>query len=133
MASDRVGRLPLLAIGLVAQALAFLGFLASAGVGLLYPSALLFGLAFGGTSILFPAIIGDFFGRLAVGRILGLSWAIAASSAAFGPVIAGYLFDRTGSYGSAFALSAGLNIGAACLVLLLERPKPRAPITRPAA
>jgi MFS family permease len=131
MASDRVGRLPLLAIGLVAQALAFLGFLASTGVGLLYPSALLFGLAFGGTSILFPAIIGDFFGRLAVGRILGLSWAIAASSAAFGPVIAGYLFDRTGSYGSAFALSAGLNLAAACLVALLKRPgspvKPSAP------
>jgi MFS family permease len=131
MASDRLGRLPLLAIGLVAQALAFLGFLASTGVGLLYPSALLFGLAFGCTSILFPAIIGDFFGRLAVGRILGLSWAIAASSAAFGPVIAGYLFDRTGSYGSAFALSAGLNLAAACLVALLKRPgspvKPSAP------
>jgi MFS family permease len=123
MASDRVGRLPLLAVGLAMQALAFLGFLASTGVGLLYPSALLFGLAFGGTSILFPAIIGDFFGRLAVGRILGLSWAIAASSAAFGPVIAGYLFDRTGYYGIAFMLCAALNIAAACVVLLLKKPK----------
>ncbi len=130
-ASDRIARLPLLAIGLVMQALAFLGFLASSGVGLLYPSALLFGLAFGATSILFPAIVGDFFGRLAVGRILGFSWAIAASAACFGPVIAGYLFDRTGSYASAFILSAALNLVAACLVLLLKRPA--APTTRRAA
>jgi len=128
--SDRLGRLPTLAAGLAMQALAFLGFVGSGGVGLLYPSALLFGLAFGGSSVLLPAIIGDFFGRLAVGRILGFTWAIAASAAAFGPVIAGYLFDRTGSYSSAFALSAGLNIAAACLVLLLN--KPRSPIIPPA-
>jgi len=124
--SDRIGRLPLLGLGLLMQALAFLGFLASTGAGLLYASALLFGLAFGGTSILFPAIVGDFFGRLAVGRILGLSWAISASAAAFGPVIAGYLFDRTGAYDSAFLLSAALNVGAASLVLLLRKPTPMA-------
>jgi cyanate permease len=66
-----------------------------------------------------------------VGRILGFSWAIAASAACFGPVIAGYLFDRTGSYASAFILSAALNLVAACLVLLLKRPA--APTTRRAA
>lgn len=126
VASDRLGRLPLLGMGLVTQAVAFLGFLGSTGVELLYPSAVLFGLAAGGTSILFPAIVGDFFGRLSVGTILGFLWAIAASAAAFGPAIAGYLFDRTGSYDSAFALSAGLNIAAACLVLLLRKPAPSA-------
>ena len=121
--SDRLGRLATLGTALVLQAVAFLGFLSSTGVGLLYPSALLFGVAFGGTSILFPAIVGDFFGRLAVGTILGLVWAIAASAAAFGPVVAGYVYDLTGSYGGAFALSAALNIMAACLVLLLRRPE----------
>ncbi len=122
--SDRLGRLPTLATALSLQALGFLGFLSSGGVGLLYPSALLFGLAYGGTSVLFPAIVGDLFGRLAVGTILGFIWAIAASAAAFGPVIAGYLYDTTGSYGGAFLLGAGLNLGAACLVLLLARQAP---------
>jgi MFS family permease len=120
--SDRLGRLATLGTALSLQALAFLGFLSSTGVGLLYPSALLFGFAFGATSILLPAIVGDFFGRLAVGSILGFVWAIAASAAAFGPVVAGYLYDLTGSYGGAFALSAALNLAAACLVLLLRRP-----------
>jgi predicted MFS family arabinose efflux permease len=121
--SDRLGRLATLGTALSLQALAFLGFLSSTGVGLLYPSALLFGFAFGATSILLPAIVGDFFGRLAVGSILGFVWAIAASAAAFGPVVAGYLYDLTGSYGGAFALSAALNLAAACLVLLLRRPE----------
>ncbi|MGH6918906.1 MAG: MFS transporter, partial [Geminicoccaceae bacterium] len=121
--SDRLGRVPTLGTALSMQALAFLGFLASTGVGLLYPSAMLFGLSWGGASILFPAIVGDFFGRLAVGTIFGLVWAIAASAAAFGPVVAGYLYDVTGSYGGAFALSAGLNLAAACLVLFLRKPR----------
>lgn len=123
--SDRVGRLPLLGAGLVLEALAFLGFWASTGVGSLYPSAVLFGLAVGATSILMPAIIGDFFGRLAVGAILGFAWAISASAASFGPFIAGYLFDRTGSYDSAFLLSVALNLAAASLVLLLKKPVPK--------
>jgi MFS family permease len=122
--SDRIGRLPTLAIGLTVQAAGFLGFLFSTGIGLLYPAALLYGLAYGGTSVMLPAIIGDFFGRLAVGAILGFVWAIAASAACFGPVVAGYLYDSTGSYSSAFLLSAALNLGAACLVLPLWRSMP---------
>jgi MFS family permease len=122
--SDRVGRRPTLGATLALQALAFGGFWASTDAGLLFPSALLFGFATGGTSILFPAIVGDFFGRRSVGAIFGFVWAIAASAAAFGPLIAGYLYDVTGSYAEAFVLSAALNLAAACLVLLLEKPTP---------
>jgi MFS family permease len=121
--SDRLGRRLTLGTVLSTEALAFLGFLASTSVSLLYPSALLFGFAYGGTATLFPAIVGDFYGRLAVGAILGFAWAIAASAAAFGPLIAGYLYDVTGSYDSAFALSAALNLIAACLVLFLKKPR----------
>ncbi len=122
--SDRLGRRLTLGIALGLQALAFVGFWASTGAGLLFASASLFGLATGGTSILFPAIVGDFFGRRSVGAIFGFVWAIAASAAAFGPLIAGYLYDVTGSYADAFVLSAALNLAAACLVLFLRKPTP---------
>jgi len=121
--SDRLGRQWTLGVALSLQALAFGGFWASTGASLLFPSALLFGLATGATSTLFPAIVGDFFGRLSVGAIFGFVWAIAASAAAFGPLIAGYLYDLTGSYADAFALSAALNVVAACLVLFLRKPR----------
>ncbi|MEM7022011.1 MAG: MFS transporter [Pseudomonadota bacterium] len=123
-ASDRLGRLHVLVLGLGLQALAFLGFYYSTGVGLLYVSAFLFGAAFGGTGVLFSALVGDFFGRQAVGTILGFAWSIAAPMAAFGPLVAGHLFDRTGSYSAAFLLGAALNLGALCLVFWLKKPMP---------
>ena len=89
---------------------------------LLYPSAAIFGSSYGAISALFPALVGDFFGRLAIGAIVGFIFALAGSPAAFGPMIAGYLFDATNSYTLAFELSAGLNLAALILLACLKRP-----------
>ena len=121
--SDRMGRLPTLGLCLLLQALAFLGFTISAGLSLLYLAAAVFGFSYGGVTSLFPALIGDFFGRLATGAIVGFIFAIAGSSAAFGPLIAGYMYDATKSYNAAFLLSAMLNLAALLLVLMLRKPQ----------
>ena len=120
--SDYLGRLPTLGLSLSFQALAFLGFYFSTGLSLLYPSAIVFGFSYGGATTLFPAITGDFFGRLSVGAIVGFIFGIAGSTAAFGPFIAGYIYDATGSYGSAFLLSAGLNLIGLVLLVFLKKP-----------
>ena len=121
--SDRVGRVATLAICLTLQALSFLGFTFSTGLALLYPAAALFGFSYGGVTALFPALIGDFFGRIAVGAIVGFIFALAGSPAAFGPLVAGYIFDATHSYSAAFELSAGLNLVALFLVFWLKHPQ----------
>jgi MFS transporter, OFA family, oxalate/formate antiporter len=90
---------------------------------LLYLSAGLFGLSYGGVIALFPALIGDYFGRIAVGAIVGFILAIAGAPAAFGPLIAGYLFDFTPSYRLAFELSAILNLLALSLIFFLRKPQ----------
>jgi MFS family permease len=82
-----------------------------------------FGLSYGGLTALFPAIIGDFYGRMAVGAIVGFIFAFAGSPAAFGPLIAGYVYNSTGSYHSAFILSAALNVVALSLLFLLKKPQ----------
>jgi MFS family permease len=120
--SDRIGRLRSLGICLLLQALAFVGFLASREWTLLYLSAAFFGFSYGGITALFPALVGDFFGRIAVGAIVGFIFAVAGSPAAFGPLIAGYLYDLTGSYRTAFELSAILNLIAFTLVFFLRKP-----------
>jgi MFS transporter, OFA family, oxalate/formate antiporter len=120
--SDRLGRVATLAVCLMLQALSFLGFTFSTGLELLYPAAALFGFSYGGVTALFPALIGDFFGRIAVGAIVGFIFALAGSPAAFGPLIAGYIFDTTHSYSAAFELSAGLNLVALILVFWLKHP-----------
>jgi MFS family permease len=121
--SDRFGRVPTLGMCLLFQALAFGGFTLSMGPRLLYPSAALFGYSYGGITALFPALVGDFFGPMAVGSIVGFIFALAGSPAAFGPLLAGYIYSATGSYGVAFELSAAVNLAALLLVFLLKRPE----------
>jgi MFS family permease len=123
--SDRLGRVPTLGICLTLQALAFLGFTISGGLGLLYYSAALFGFSYGGVTALFPALIGDFFGRLAVGAIVGFIFALAGSPAALGPLIAGYLYTAAHSYRVAFEFSAALNLLALLLLFFLKKPTRR--------
>jgi MFS family permease len=120
--SDRVGRLGSLGVSLLLQVLAFLGFAFSQQLFPLYTSAALFGLSYGGVSALFPALVGDFFGRLAVGAIVGFIFAVAGAPSALGPLIGGYLFDFTGSYRFAFEISAALNLLALSLIIFLRKP-----------
>lgn len=120
--SDRLGRLPTLGASLAMQGLAFSGFALSGGLSLVYPSSIMFGLAYGGAATLFPAIVGDFFGRLSVGAIVGFIFAVAGSSAAFGPFIAGYLYDASGSYEAAFGLAAGLNLLSLGVLFFVKKP-----------
>lgn len=122
--SDRLGRIPTLGLCLLLQALSFLGFAHSTGLTSLYPAAAVFGVSYGGATTLFPAIVGDFFGRLAVGAIVGFIFALAGSTAAFGPLVAGYIYDATGQYSAAFVLSAVLNLAGLVLLLFLKKPKP---------
>ena len=121
--SDRFGRVATLGSCLLLQGLSFIGFTFSTGIGLLYIAGALFGFSYGGVTALFPALIGDFFGRLAVGAIVGFIFALAGSPAAFGPLIAGYLYDATHSYSAAFELSAALNLVAFAMVFWLKKPQ----------
>ena len=120
--SDRVGRLWSLAGCLTLQALSFFGFAHSNTLYPLYVSAALFGISYGGVTALFPALVGDFFGRFAVGEIVGFVFALAGAPAAIGPLIAGYLFDFTGSYRLAFEMGAALNLVALSLVVFMRKP-----------
>jgi nitrate/nitrite transporter NarK len=65
---------------------------------------------------------GVLFGRLTIGAIVGFIFALAGSPAAFGPLIAGYMYDATKSYNGAFVLSASLNLAALALLLALKKP-----------
>lgn len=122
--SDRLGRVPTLGLCFLLQALGFTGFALSGGLVSLYLAAAVFGLAYGGVTALFPAIIGDFYGRTSVGSIAGFIFAVSGSPAAFGPLIAGYIYTVTGRYSAAFLLSAVFNITALVLLCLLKKPGP---------
>ncbi len=125
--SDRVGRLPSLAAVLALQVGAFAVFATASNLALLLPAAVVFGFSYGGTTTMFPAIFSDQFGQAHIGSIVGAIFAGSGSAAAFGPAIAGYLYDLTGSYRLAFATGGGMNLVGLFLVIALRqvtRPRP---------
>lgn len=124
LVSDRIGRKPTVGIAMALQALGFLGFLlAGRGVLLLFGDALVFGYSYGAISTLFPAIVGDFFGRGQAGAIVGFIFALAGAMAGWGPLVAGALYDATGGYDLTWIVAAALNVLAVALLALSRPPR----------
>ncbi|MBI1728274.1 MAG: MFS transporter [Candidatus Rokubacteria bacterium] len=122
-ASDRFGRRPAIGICLVLQVAAFLGFAAAGTLPGLYAASITFGYSYGAISSLFPAVVADFFGRERAGSLVGLLFAMSGSMAAWGPLGAGFIYDRTGSYGPAWVASAVLNLAALGLLVWARPPR----------
>jgi MFS transporter, OFA family, oxalate/formate antiporter len=123
--SDRIGRRPILAGGLIAQVVSFVILGHATAMPGLFVAAVLFGFSYGTVSVIFPAMVADFFGRAHAGGLVGLLFGLAGPTAALGPVGAGWIYDRFGGYGLAWWLSAGLNLAALALLARARAPRPR--------
>jgi len=123
--SDRAGRRPTIAAAMVLQAVAFLAFMVARDLPALYATAVVFGFSYGTISTLFAAIVGDFFGREQAGSLVGFLFALAGSTAAWGTLAAGAIYDATGSYRPAFLLAAALNVVAVALLAACRPPRLR--------
>ena len=83
--------------------------------------ALLHGFAWGLRGPFMQAIRADYFGRNAIGTILGLSAVIIALGQIAGPLVAGILADLTGNYRLGFSVLA-LTAGFGSVLFLMARP-----------
>jgi sugar phosphate permease len=82
--------------------------------------AILHGVAWGVRGPFMQAIRADYFGRRAIGKILGVSTAIIAVGQVGGPMIAGIAADATGQYTTGFTILA-LAAGAGSMFFLAAR------------
>jgi MFS family permease len=90
--------------------------------------AMLHGIAWGVRGPLMAAIRADYFGSAAFGTISGFSSLIVMLGMMGGPLVAGILADRTGSYRVGFVILAGLAALGSVFFLLARRPaRPRRP------
>jgi MFS family permease len=80
----------------------------------------LFGFGMGGLIPIWGSVVGAAFGRLAFGQVTGLTILWMLPIQIIPNPLAGYLFDRFGSYDFAFYAMLG-NIAASMLVFLLLR------------
>jgi MFS family permease len=92
--------------------------------------AALHGVAWGLRGPFMHAIRADYFGRSAIGMILGLSFMIIVIGQVGGPMIAGLAADITGNYRTGFTLLAVLAGLGSMFFVLAKRPAP--PLRSPA-
>jgi sugar phosphate permease len=83
--------------------------------------AILHGMAWGLRGPLMQSIRADYFGRNAIGMILGLSAVIIALGQIAGPMVAGMLADLTGNYRTGFTVLA-LTAGCGSLLFFFAVP-----------
>jgi MFS family permease len=122
--ADRFRKRDIMVAGLTVYALATLLLFSIRSAGALPAFVLLFGTALGGTAVLMPLLVGECFGLLAFGKILGLIMISATLGAALGPVLTGRIYDVTGSYNLAFAIHVSALMAAAVAFLFLPKGRP---------
>ena len=99
----------------------------AANAFMVFAFAVLHGAAWGLRGPLMGAIRADYFGRTSYGAILGTSSLITMFGSIAGPIVAGYLADRTGSYELGFTILAVLAGMGSVFFLLAKRPVKPAP------
>jgi len=96
----------------------------------LYLYALLSGVSYGGLIVLKPVMLGAYYGRAHYAQILGWCTLLVTLFGAAGPLLAGVIYDTTGSYMPAFVIAVALvGVGLVC-ALLAQPPKPRITLPR---
>lgn len=93
----------------------------------IYLFALLFGIGFGGTIPLNPAIRGEYFGRAAFGKIQGSMAPIMMMGSVLGPPLVGHLFDVQQTYRNGFLIIALLRFFAAVTIFFARPSRPPEP------
>jgi MFS family permease len=96
------------------------------GLGMVLMFAVLHGLAWGWRGPQMAAIRADYFGRSSFGKILGVSNLLIIVGTIAGPLIAGYMYDRTGNYQLGFDILAAIAALGSIAFVLAKRPPPPA-------
>jgi MFS family permease len=122
-AGDRIGYKKAFLIGIILLTLGFLVLTAAREIWILYVFAILAGTAFGDCGTQESPLVAWLFGLSSHGLLLGFAVFSWTMGAAIGPIVAGSIFDATGSYQPAFYLFVGLAIIATILTILIRQPE----------
>ena len=126
---DRIGGRNAYILSLVPLVAGLLALLVVETHGPLFAAVAVYGFAHGGLFTVVSPTVAEFFGTRAHGAIFGGIVFFGTLGAAVGPVLAGRIFDVTGSYEYAFT---GLAVmGAIALALVISLPRlAQAPLAR---
>ena len=121
MAGDRLGNKSALVICFVLMTVATFWLQVAHETWMLYFFVIVFGFSFGGLIALLVPTIAELFGLASLGALFGATICGGQIGEAIGPLLAGMIFDTTGSYRIAFLICAVLSVTGLVLSLLLRR------------
>jgi MFS family permease len=125
--ADRIGGLATLLIAATLQGIALFLYLFFDSLASLYAISALFGLFQGGLVPMYAVIVREYFPPERSGGTLGIIIMATLGGMAFGGWIAGWIFDRTGSYQMAFVNGLAWNLLNVAIVTLLMTRRRFAP------
>ena len=122
MIADRAGRKKVAVVSTLVQAGAMVWLIWAQELWMFYIFAIIYGLGNGGLFSGVTALLGDTFGLVHLGSILGLleiGWGLGAG---IGPLIGGFIYDTSSSYSLAFILGA-CSMSAITILVVMLQPK----------
>lgn len=126
MVGDRYNKRLMAASCMIMHAIGLLLLTWATHLSMLVGFAIIHGIAWGLRGPFMQAIRADYFGRRAIGMIMGISSLVIAIGQVSGPLVAGAMADWTGDYRAGFTLLA-LLAGAGGMFFVLAVP-PRPPV-----
>jgi MFS family permease len=127
--ADRLGAKNVLAWGLLIQAFGALGYFFSSTLPEFYAAAGLFGFIYSGIMPLYAVLARENFPLRMMGTIIGGTSMAGSLGMATGPVLGGWLYDTTGSYGGLYLTCFAMGLGAFAIALTFRpfpKPEPKA-------
>jgi MFS family permease len=122
--ADKLGAKNVLVWGLLIQAFGALGYFFAGTLPAFYAAAVLFGFVYSGIMPLYAVLARENFPLRMMGTIIGGMSMAGSLGMASGPVLGGWLYDTTGSYGSLYLTCFAMGVGA-CLIAATFRPFPK--------
>ena len=123
VAIDRIGNRLSMVICFILLILVLLWLQMARELWMFYLFAVVYGIAHGGLFTIISPIVAEYFGLRAHGALFGIVFFSSMVGGAMGPVIAGHIFDTTGSYSLAFWTSTAVAAFALLLVLSLRQTR----------
>lgn len=125
--TERISWQTALAICCFGATITILWLLVAENVWMLYVFAVIYGFFYGGKVPLLPGLAGNMFGTKSLAEIIGLATAISLAFGSIGPIIAGYIFDKIGSYSISFIFAAVIFGCAGVLAMRIRSPESSRP------
>ena len=123
MLSDYVNRRYLMAGSLAVMTVSFVFIARATTIAESVPALMVYSVAQGGVAVIPQTLLADYFGRRSFATIQGLRGMIQTVGVVSGPIFAGYVFDKTGSYETAFVVFAAASAVSMVLVLMALPPR----------